>query len=476
MNTIDLIQKLNYLLDVFKHYNNYVLSKFLLNDEDSYDVLNAKAIIVGEIATVLSKLKTSDMDDTILDKLTEKITQTCGNIVSTSPKSILSNTYAQSILQKLEGKVIINPHSDFRIYKEYILSSLINQIDTIIISRTTDNRAYLVTVIDSKELVHNVYQLRTDAVGFEEFYKLLKNAANITVLGESIEQIIPKSNENKQVSWLKDGNTIKIPQLALNGDEKISIADIMDISTSVYQKFYSTYDKLFKNYKREVIGYSSELGKVHLTYNIQKTNLDINEFVFVFYGEIAYGLINRYYVDSGCTCSMTACYDSETDEISLHFNLPLYLYCPYNVYSESRYSFTPIEKNNPEDYTLKYHLDDLYTLFRFLEERKDFFATKTYSFGNIEIEMDNNKISIVIDTKTKIYYNVETGKYDIKSNNKNLREALKANYQSVLRDINIPVSECPQWMKPEIVGHLKPENDLSLTLGKTKKTKKVVFL
>ena len=445
MNTIDLIQKLDYLLDVFKHYNNYVLSKSLLNDEDSYDILNTRSIIICEITTVLNELKASELDTTLLVQLTNKVGQICGGILAT-PNNI-SNNYAQNLLAKLEGKVLISPQADFRVYKENTMFSLLNTIDTIIISKTTDNQAYLVTVIDSKELVHNVYQLRSDALGFEEFYKHLINTS-ATVLGSDMACIVPEVTKHESLEPVST---------ELNGDEEISLGDIINFTSDIYHKYDKLKNKFFKNFQKDICEDTrfiwNEFGnytKVYLRYNPQKTKISCDKIWFFFDG------VGKRYKDELISfrdnmMSLSAIYNQEKEDVRLFAKTnPGYL---KDIFSTKIYF-------DLKDYTIKHYLTHILKMFRFLKGREDFFETTTYEYADIKIKITYKEILVTIGEDT-IKYNVDTNKIVVDSNS---TRALKEP-KDVLKEIKVPISACPKWLRPEINEYLKTLDKEKLKLS-----------
>ena len=464
MDTLNYLQELDFLLGIFKHYNNYIINLSLVDDEDNRDILSAKTVIVSEITTILNKLKSGILSPDMMEKLVSKVTESCGNIIDTPPATILADTYADNLISKLEGKVIINPQSNFRTYKENTLSSLLKQIDTIIISRTTDNQAYLVTVIDSKELVHNVYQLRSDALGYEEFYKHIRNNPYAKVLGENISQIVPKEKESNPLSLLNIGiePRISIPEPIINPDEKISLAEIINITSATYKTFDKLRKKFFRDYINQFIGTSeSDKGRdfrVYLSYDPEETELFCDKVTFHFETKLKPAFDRAIYLKS--IVELKATYDREKEDINLKINIF------HDLAHHCMDKFTPSKKFSLQDYTIKHHLDDLLTLFKFMENKSDFFSSKRYSFANITVRMEYDKISVFIDNKNTIEYDAQTNKYDINSGSVKILEELKTNYQNILREIYIPVSECPIWMSKEIAEYLNPEKDLSLILEK----------
>jgi len=464
---IEKFEIIHKLLNAYEQYQEYEQSIEELNSECP-DILYVKTVISSEIYGLVDSIIDSDVSEEFkktLYRLRTEIQNTCGGSDFANETEILANNYAEFLTMKLRREPLNIDILRNDKYIEFRYTSKIKKPDILVITKTKDNNAYLITIIDLNEMVQNVFQLRSDAEKYDDFliqFKgIIERYPNIIMLGEHPSCLIESPKENQNISLL-DGEIsprIKVDygsKLAMNGDKMISISELIKIASSVNPKREYLQKNIrelaMKKYKKsDIYFYRSGYGTILEPLSKLHTLVRIHEI------ENKFQVIVVFYAYDECGVNL--------EEHAVIFSIG------ENDLEVEKVIDKSLSHRHDESFFEKTYKpfiiesqDSIWQLFEFLSGRNGYKEEKIYAAGNMLIKITNKNFTLTLDGKHTIEYCLGTKKYTTDSPSPRGLKELKENYHSILRDVKIPITETPKWMQKEVYEYI--ENPVQLQLSK----------
>ena len=450
------------LKKIYIQYTEHVKTLGTANP-DLFDIGTVTVIISNEINNLLNNLLD---DDTIHPELKEtletfkvELNGICDENRIDILEQVLVNNLLNNAIVEMKGNNLVFGvvDTDIRKYNS-ILKTKLNNIDVFIVTKTKDSDSYLVTVIDSNEFSHNVYQLRSDAEGFDEFFSDCKNmfSANVIMLGENPTCLIEKPKESQPINLLSKEKTPKTPKvkidsefkLIMNKDKTISINDLEEIMALVNIEYKNLMERINETEQQiKIIG-----KEIYDRFN--PVHRSINQ-AWVEKGEAVYP--NGYLTDTVKVSFGYIPYDSFVNKI--HYYVLFYLkdsivkIKKYQGDNSYIYEEEIFRKMTP--YIDSYCENDVSQLIELYNQKGNYENEKTYKDKNFVLKISRDQFKITIDDEHEIEYNVNTNEYTFYTETRGILEDLELRYKEELEKIVIPIAECPDWMHKEILEYIE---------------------